>query len=134
MMQRIIKKLSDMGVLYLTPGGLDDDWFWIYPTLVGGSKSRIRVVTNDLMRDLRVVFPSNHTFYRWRSKHIMHFEFVGTPIDPSDRDNVIISANFWEPGLFACVCISTDSHCFFLRFVVYDVMYVSTCYTLNSKK
>ncbi len=61
-------------MLYLVPQGANDDWYWIMATLLERqSNKQTYVVTNDLMRDHRVLFDDPLTFLRWRTSQIMHF-------------------------------------------------------------
>ena len=74
------------GALWEVPDAANDDWHWMYATLLGGADAR--VLTNDEMRDhaLRCaetegagggggnVVPSAF-FARWRARHLVRFDF-----------------------------------------------------------
>ena len=71
----IVDKLQRENMLYVTPPGSDDDWYWIYATVNEERKSPSYVITNDLMRDHRLAFLEPRAFFRWRSNQVIHFEF-----------------------------------------------------------
>ena len=60
-----------MRILYKTPGGMNDDWFWLHAAL----KYRTLVVTNDEMRDHHFQMLAPRTFLRWKERHQVHFSF-----------------------------------------------------------
>lgn len=68
-----IKKWNKMKVLYITPKGMDDDWFWLYGSL---SKSYSSVITNDLMRDHHFTLLSKRRFIQWKERHCCGFDFT----------------------------------------------------------
>jgi Protein-only RNase P len=60
-----------MNVLYTTPRGMNDDWFWLHAALV----KRSLVVTNDEMRDHHFQMLAQRGFLRWKDSHQVHFHF-----------------------------------------------------------
>lgn len=60
-----------MRILYKTPGGMNDDWFWLHAAL----KYRALVLTNDEMRDHHFQMLAPRTFLRWKERHQVHFNF-----------------------------------------------------------
>lgn len=56
---------------YFTPGGYNDDIFWLYSTV----KLDIHIVTNDEMRDHHFQMLSPKWFIRWKDRHQIHFTF-----------------------------------------------------------
>lgn len=60
-----------MNVLYTTPRGMNDDWFWLHAALV----KRSLVVTNDEMRDHHFQMLAQRGFLRWKDSHQVHFSF-----------------------------------------------------------
>jgi pentatricopeptide repeat protein len=60
-------------VLYRTPSGMNDDWFWLHAALWSGRQTR--VVTNDEMRDHYFQMLAPRSFLRWKERHQIHFHF-----------------------------------------------------------
>ena len=75
MWQAILDKFKKLDMLYVTPMGFNDDWFWLYSTVYEGRRSPAYVVSNDHMRDHRSSFPDLRAFMRWRSSQIVFFRF-----------------------------------------------------------
>lgn len=67
-----IKKWNKMKVLYITPKGIDDDWFWLYGCM---SNSKTLIITNDLMRDHHFSLLSTRRFLQWKERHSISFDF-----------------------------------------------------------
>jgi hypothetical protein len=63
----------DSGVLYCTPPGMNDDWFWMHAALYCGPGTLL--VTNDEMRDHHFQMLSPRSFLRWKDRHQIHFSF-----------------------------------------------------------
>jgi ribonuclease P protein 3 len=59
------------GLLFRTPPGMNDDWFWMHAAL----KYRTFVVTNDEMRDHHFQMLAPRFFLRWKDRHQIHFDF-----------------------------------------------------------
>jgi len=59
------------GILYKTPPGMNDDWFWMHAAL----KYKTLVVTNDEMRDHHFQMLAPKFFLRWKERHQIHFDF-----------------------------------------------------------
>ena len=59
------------GLLYETPHGCNDDWFWLYLAVI----LRAKVLTNDEMRDHTFQMLSPRWFDRWRERNQIHFSF-----------------------------------------------------------
>ena len=62
-------------VLYRTPPGMNDDWFWLYAALKSESSDNVLVVTNDEMRDHHFQMLAPRSFLRWKDRHQVHFTF-----------------------------------------------------------
>ena len=60
-------------VLYRTPSGMNDDWFWLHAALWNGRETL--VVTNDEMRDHHFQMLAPRSFLRWKERHQIHFSF-----------------------------------------------------------
>jgi mitochondrial ribonuclease P protein 3 len=71
----IVQKWIDLGLLYQTPPGMNDDWFWLHAALYFGPGTLI--VTNDEMRDHHFQMVAPRSFLRWRERHQIHFSFGG---------------------------------------------------------
>ena len=71
------------GILYKTPPGMNDDWFWMHAAL----KYKTLVVTNDEMRDHHFQMLAPKFFLRWKERHQVHFDFGTWERDSIDNDN-----------------------------------------------
>ncbi|CAH9138123.1 unnamed protein product [Cuscuta epithymum] len=74
--REVIEKWINEGVLYPTPYGSNDDWYWLFAAV----KLQCFLVTNDEMRDhIFELFGSNF-FIRWKERHQVRYTFVkGNP-------------------------------------------------------
>jgi mitochondrial ribonuclease P protein 3 len=79
----ILQKWVDSGLLYRTPPGMNDDWFWLHAALHFGPETLI--VTNDEMRDHNFQMVAPRSFVRWRDRHQIHFDFGGWMKDNHGR-------------------------------------------------
>lgn len=68
----LVDKWIRQDLLYRTPPGMNDDWFWMHVAL---ARPGTLVVTNDEMRDHHFQRCSTRSFSRWRDRHQVHFEF-----------------------------------------------------------
>lgn len=59
------------GILYKTPFGMNDDWFWMHAAL----KYNLLVVTNDEMRDHHFQMLAPRSFLRWKERQQIRFGF-----------------------------------------------------------
>jgi Protein-only RNase P/Pentacotripeptide-repeat region of PRORP len=71
------------GILFRTPPGMNDDWFWLHAALHFGPGTL--VVTNDEMRDHHFQMVAPRSFLRWRDRHQIHFAFGGWQKDERGR-------------------------------------------------
>merc|ERR1712195_93072 len=69
--QYIIDFWMNNNILYQTPAGMNDDWFWMHAAL----KYKSLVVTNDEMRDHHFQMLAPKFFLRWKERHQIHFDF-----------------------------------------------------------
>jgi mitochondrial ribonuclease P protein 3 len=69
--QPLVEDWERLGVLYKTPPGMNDDWFWLHAAL----KYKTLVVTNDEMRDHHFQMLAPRMFLRWKDRHQVHFNF-----------------------------------------------------------
>jgi len=58
-------------MLYITPHGNNDDWFWLFAAVSWG----VHVVTNDEMRDHDFNMLAPKWFSRWRERHACKYLF-----------------------------------------------------------
>jgi len=68
----------DRLTLCRTPGGMNDDWFWMQAALLrGGQKDSpsVLAITNDEMRDHHFQMLAQGSFLRWKERHQVHFDF-----------------------------------------------------------
>jgi mitochondrial ribonuclease P protein 3 len=86
-LQPLLQKWLNAGILYRTPPGMNDDWFWMHAALYcgppgssnGGAETNHHhatfVVTNDEMRDHHFQMLAQRSFVRWKDRHAIHFSF-----------------------------------------------------------
>ncbi|XP_076887079.1 proteinaceous RNase P 3-like [Bidens hawaiensis] len=67
----ILEEWIDEGILYGTPVGSNDDWYWIYACV----KLNCMLVTNDEMRDHIFELLGSSFFPRWKERHQVHYTF-----------------------------------------------------------
>lgn len=67
----LVEKWQRLGILYQTPFGMNDDWFWMHAAL----EYKALVLTNDEMRDHHFQMLAPRSFLRWKERHQVHFEF-----------------------------------------------------------
>lgn len=60
-------------LLYQTPHGCNDDWFWLHMAVV----LRAKLLTNDEMRDHNFQMLSPRCFGRWKERNQIRFSFGG---------------------------------------------------------
>ncbi|KAK9681980.1 hypothetical protein RND81_10G041100 [Saponaria officinalis] len=75
------RKLFDewlaQGILYATPRGSNDDWYWLYAAV----KLKCLLVTNDEMRDHVFELLGSSFFLQWKERHQVHYTFSkGAPV------------------------------------------------------
>jgi ribonuclease P protein 3 len=69
----IVRAWRERGILYSTPPGMNDDWFWMHAALHAGPGTH--VLTNDEMRDHHFQMLAQRSFVRWKERHQIHFGF-----------------------------------------------------------
>ncbi|XP_039119517.1 proteinaceous RNase P 1, chloroplastic/mitochondrial [Dioscorea cayenensis subsp. rotundata] len=67
----LIDSWRKAGVLYVTPHGSNDDWYWLYAAV----KCKSLLVTNDEMRDHLFELLGTSFFPRWKEKHQVRLSF-----------------------------------------------------------
>lgn len=63
--KNLIENWQKSGMLYATPTGSNDDWYWLYAAV----SCKSLVITNDEMRDHLFQLLGNSFFPRWKEKH-----------------------------------------------------------------
>uniref|UniRef100_A0A0E0DKF9 ribonuclease P n=1 Tax=Oryza meridionalis TaxID=40149 RepID=A0A0E0DKF9_9ORYZ len=71
--QKLLESWQRAGVLYATPPGSNDDWYWLYAAVI----YRSLLVTNDEMRDHLFQLLGTSFFPRWKEKHQVRLTFSG---------------------------------------------------------
>ena len=61
------------GLLYTSPGGMNDDWYWLHAALTCGEGCH--VISNDEMRDHHFGLLHHRSFRTWKERHVLHFTF-----------------------------------------------------------
>ncbi|KAL6511028.1 hypothetical protein OROGR_022152 [Orobanche gracilis] len=70
--RELIEEWMDRGVLYGTPYGSNDDWYWLYAAV----KLKCLLVTNDEMRDHIFELIGSNFFFRWKERHQVRYTFL----------------------------------------------------------
>ncbi|KAH1130629.1 hypothetical protein J1N35_002007 [Gossypium stocksii] len=70
--RKLVEEWMANGVLYTTPHGSNDDWYWLYATV----KLRCLLVTNDEMRDHIFELLGSSFFLKWKERHQVRYTFL----------------------------------------------------------
>lgn len=68
----LLQNWTNQGILYGTPHGSNDDWYWLYAAV----KFKCLLVTNDEMRDHIFELLGSSFFPRWKERHQVKYTFV----------------------------------------------------------
>ncbi|XP_010516492.1 PREDICTED: proteinaceous RNase P 2 [Camelina sativa] len=68
----LVEEWISNGVLYATPLGSNDDWYWLY----AAAKLKCLLVTNDEMRDHIFELLGGSFFQKWKERHQVRYTFV----------------------------------------------------------
>ena len=71
----IVRRWRAEGVLFETPAGMNDDWYWLHAAVASGPGCK--VVSNDEMRDHTFGLMDSRVFAKWRERHVVHFDIPG---------------------------------------------------------
>ena len=71
--ESIVNKWDENGILYRTPHGFNDDWFWMHAALWCGRGTK--VLSNDKLRDHHFQMLAYRSFLRWKERHQVYFDF-----------------------------------------------------------
>ncbi|KAK9153728.1 hypothetical protein Sjap_001208 [Stephania japonica] len=69
--RELLEEWTKQDVLYTTPNGSNDDWYWIYAAV----KLKCLLVSNDEMRDHIFELLRRNFFLKWKERHQVHFIF-----------------------------------------------------------
>lgn len=70
--RELLDEWTEKGVLYGTPYGSNDDWYWLYAAV----KLKCFLVTNDEMRDHIFELVGSDFFVKWKERHQIRYNFV----------------------------------------------------------
>ncbi|KAJ0973427.1 hypothetical protein J5N97_021386 [Dioscorea zingiberensis] len=70
--KELIEAWRAKGVLYTTPSGSNDDWYWLYAAV----KLKCLLVTNDEMRDHIFELLGSNFFSKWKGRHQVKYTFA----------------------------------------------------------
>ncbi|CAN7109435.1 unnamed protein product [Brassica rapa subsp. narinosa] len=70
--RNVVEEWISNDVLYTTPPGSNDDWYWLY----AAAKFKCLLVTNDEMRDHIFELLSTSFFQKWKLRHQVRYTFV----------------------------------------------------------
>lgn len=79
----ITERWNDEKLLFRTPVGSNDDWYWMFAAL--WLHKDVKVLTNDEMRDHHFQMLSHRTFQRWKERHQIHFD-IGSWLPDHTRE------------------------------------------------
>ncbi|KAF2321641.1 hypothetical protein GH714_000844 [Hevea brasiliensis] len=119
--RKLIQEWIQKEVLYTTPHGSNDDWYWLYAAV----KLRCLLVTNDEMRDHIFELLGSNFFLRWKERHQVRYTFLkgnlklqmpgpfSVVIQESDKGawHVPISGDGNEDSTQGWLCITRPSAC-----------------------
>ncbi|KAK6936188.1 Pentacotripeptide-repeat region of PRORP [Dillenia turbinata] len=70
--EKLLQEWMSQDVLYTTPIGSNDDWYWLYATV----KLKCLLVTNDEMRDHIFELLGSNFFLKWKERHQVRYTFL----------------------------------------------------------
>ncbi|KAG5515756.1 hypothetical protein RHGRI_036714 [Rhododendron griersonianum] len=70
--RKLLEEWIAQGVLYGTPHGSNDDWYWLYAAV----KLKCLLVTNDEMRDHIFELLGRSFFLKWKERHQVRYTFL----------------------------------------------------------
>ncbi|GAB5360641.1 hypothetical protein AAMO2058_000644500 [Amorphochlora amoebiformis] len=72
--EKIVRKWTTGGSLYITPNGVNDDAFWMYGAIWSSkTQRRVYIVSNDLGRDHHYRFNHDPRFFNFMQAHVIRF-------------------------------------------------------------
>lgn len=77
MSEQIVSKWRKGKMLYFTPRGSNDDWFWLYAAV----KCNCLLITNDQMRDHIFELLGTDFFPKWKERHQVQFTFKAEKLE-----------------------------------------------------
>lgn len=70
--RQLLETWKAKGVLFTTPNGSNDDWYWLYAAV----QLKCLLVTNDEMRDHIFEILGRSFFPKWKERHQVRYTFV----------------------------------------------------------
>ncbi|KAM1255693.1 hypothetical protein PS1_030048 [Malus domestica] len=70
--RKLFEEWMGKGILYATPSGSNDDWYWLYAAV----KLKCLLVTNDEMRDHIFELLGSSFFLKWKERHQVRYTFA----------------------------------------------------------
>ncbi|KAH7671404.1 Ribonuclease P protein [Dioscorea alata] len=70
--KELIETWRAKGILYTTPSGSNDDWYWLYAAV----RLKCLLVTNDEMRDHIFELLGSNFFPKWKERHQVKYTFA----------------------------------------------------------
>ncbi|KAH7844204.1 hypothetical protein Vadar_025450 [Vaccinium darrowii] len=70
--RKLLEEWIAQGVIYGTPHGSNDDWYWLYAAV----KLKCLLVTNDEMRDHIFELLGRSFFLKWKERHQVRYTFL----------------------------------------------------------
>lgn len=67
----LVHRWRRAGALFVSPPGMNDDWYWLYAALASGDQCK--VVSNDEMRDHHFGMLHARALLSWKERHVVHF-------------------------------------------------------------
>jgi hypothetical protein len=83
----LVRRWREENVLYQTPPGMNDDWFWMHVAL---ARPGTLMLTNDEMRDHHFQMLAPRSFVRWKERHQVHFSLGEWLPDKHQRRRKVI--------------------------------------------
>ena len=75
---QIIDSWKKMGIIYITPKGLNDDWYWLYFSInLMNHIDNSLLVTNDNMCDHLFQIFTEKIFNKWKERVLVRYSFDG---------------------------------------------------------
>ncbi|EEF33301.1 multidrug resistance pump, putative [Ricinus communis] len=120
--RNLIQEWTEKDILYTTPHGSNDDWYWLYAAV----KLKCLLVTNDEMRDHIFELLGSSFFLKWKERHQVRYTFVkgklklqmpppfSVLIQESEKGSwhVPIAGDGNEDSAQSWLCITRSSACY----------------------
>ena len=88
----LVERWRGSGILFTSPAGMNDDWYWLCAAIASGSGCR--VISNDEMRDHHFTILRPRTFPMWKERHVTRFDIPHHTA--ADRDPVLLPPKLYS--------------------------------------